>query len=156
MRGKTHASCGLLIGMYLSTDYGVSIESIGILAAALSGSLIPDICHTKSKIGRKMPVTSWIVRSIFGHRTFTHSFLFVLFFYLLFQFLGIPDTYTLPFTLGIASHILLDFMTHSGVSLFYPFKKRFSFPVSVKTGGWSDYVLLMTFLFMSVAILAYI
>lgn len=146
MTGKTHASCGLLIGMYVAKDYGVSIESVGIISVALLGSLIPDICHTKSTIGRKLPVISHLINFIFGHRTFTHSLLFMLIFLIAFKVIGVPGIYTGTMILGIASHIFLDFMTTTGVSIFYPIKERFSSPVSVKTGGIIDNFLMLFFL----------
>lgn len=46
------------------------------------GALIPDICHTQSKIGRRFPILSKAVSSVFGHRTFTHSLLFLLIMFL--------------------------------------------------------------------------
>lgn len=146
MTGKTHASFGLLIGAYFSKDYGVSIETVGIVSASLLGSLIPDVCHTKSTIGRRLPLISWLVNLLFGHRTFTHSLLFMLLMYLVLTLFGLPDVYIIPFVLGIASHIFLDFLTDSGVSLFYPYKNRFSSPINVKTGGITDYSLLVVFL----------
>lgn len=146
MTGKTHASCGLLIGVCLSQDYGASIETVGIISASLLGSLVPDICHTKSTIGRKLPIISHIISFIFGHRTFTHSFLFMLAFYILLNVMGVPTVYTVAFVLGVASHIFLDFMTSTGVSIFYPIKERFSSPVTVKTGGIVDNSLMLVFL----------
>lgn len=146
MTGKTHASCGLLVGVCLSQEYGVSIETVIIISASVIGSLIPDICHTKSTIGRKLPIISHLINFVFGHRTFTHSLLFMIILYIALSVIGVPTAYTVAFITGVASHILLDFMTTTGVSIFYPVKERFSSPISVRTGGIVDNSLLVVFL----------
>jgi inner membrane protein len=48
-----------------------------LTAAGTAGSLLSDICHGGSKIGRKFPILSKVINVLFGHRTFTHSLLFL-------------------------------------------------------------------------------
>lgn len=78
MTGKTHASCGLLVGalttQYFHTDL---FSSVTVVVLSVISSLLPDICHTQSKIGQKFKLLSFFIRLIFGHRTFTHSLLFI-------------------------------------------------------------------------------
>ncbi|NKR47264.1 hypothetical protein GS506_24770 [Rhodococcus hoagii] len=50
--------------------------SITVITLAVISSLLPDICHAQSKIGRRFKVLSFFIRLLFGHRTFTHSLLF--------------------------------------------------------------------------------
>lgn len=79
MTGKTHASCGALTGalttQYFHTDL---FTSVTILVLSTLASLLPDICHTQSKIGRRFRVLSFVIRLLFGHRTFTHSLAFII------------------------------------------------------------------------------
>ena len=78
MTGKTHASCGLLVGALTIEYYHTDLfTSITIITLAIISSLLPDICHTQSKIGRRFKLLSLIIRLMFGHRTFTHSILFI-------------------------------------------------------------------------------
>ena len=78
MTGKTHASCGLLVGALTTEYYHTDLfTSITIITLAIISSLLPDICHTQSKIGRRFKLLSLIIRLMFGHRTFTHSILFI-------------------------------------------------------------------------------
>ena len=79
MTGKTHASCGALTGalttQYFHTDL---FTSVTILVLSTLAILLPDICHTQSKIGRRFRVLSFVIRLLFGHRTFTHSLAFII------------------------------------------------------------------------------
>ena len=153
MTGKTHASCGFLIGMYFAKDYGVSLDSVVILSAAVIGSVVPDICHTKSYIGRRLPIISFIISIIFGHRSFTHSLLFLLLNFMILDIIAVPTVFIVSYAVGILSHLILDMMTKTGVSLFYPLKKRMSLPIYFKTGGIVDYLLFFVFIGMSYYIL---
>lgn len=62
MTGKTHASCGALTGalttQYFHTDL---FTSVTILVLSTLASLLPDICHTQSKIGRRFRVLSLLL-----------------------------------------------------------------------------------------------
>lgn len=60
MTGKTHASCGMLVGalttQYFQTDI---FSSVTVIILATLASLLPDICHTQSKIGRRFKIISF-------------------------------------------------------------------------------------------------
>ena len=60
MTGKTHASCGLLVGalttQYFHTDL---FSSVTVVVLSVISSLLPDICHTQSKIGQKFKLLSF-------------------------------------------------------------------------------------------------
>ena len=113
MTGKTHASCGLLVGAWTTQYYQTDIfTTVTVMCLATMASLLPDICHMRSKIGRRLKLISFIIRLLFGHRTFTHSLIFVF--------------------------LILDMLTPRGVQLFYPLPQNIHFPITVKTGGWMD------------------
>lgn len=67
MTGKTHASCGLLVGAltieYFHTDL---FTSITVITLAVISSLVPDICHTQSKIGRRFKLISFSLEWYLG------------------------------------------------------------------------------------------
>ncbi|VEB43121.1 Inner membrane protein ydjM [Chromobacterium violaceum] len=48
-----------------------------LLAGGLAGSLLPDIDHPKSWLGRRIPFLSRPISYLFGHRGITHSLLAV-------------------------------------------------------------------------------
>jgi inner membrane protein len=101
------------------------------------GSVLPDIDEPNSYIGNKFPFLSKFLNFLgLKHRTFTHSFIFVL----LIVLLGIihPIFYFIAF--GIFMHILGDVLTKSGVPFFYPaFDTRFSLGL-FKTGSLGEFL----------------
>lgn len=139
MTGKTHASCGLLVGAltkeYFHTDL---FTSITVITLAVISSLVPDICHTQSKIGRRFKLISFFIRMIFGHRTFTHSLLFIAIIVCLLYVIQTPSYYLVTIILGLLSHVILDMLTPRGVKLFYPIPINVKFLVVFKTGGLVD------------------
>lgn len=139
MTGKTHASCGLLVGAmtieYFQTDL---FTSITIITLAVISSLLPDICHTQSKIGRRFKILSLLVRTLFGHRTFTHSLLFISLIIILLYFIQTPDYYLVSIIFGLLSHVILDMLTSRGVKLLYPIPLTIKFPLVFRTGGLVD------------------
>ncbi|WP_202079049.1 metal-dependent hydrolase [Caldalkalibacillus salinus] len=112
-------------------------EPLYLYSAAIVGSLLPDICHPRSMVGRKIPVVSKGVNKFFGHRTITHSLLFILFIYWGMGHLDFRGAYDLQMGLvaGVISHIVLDMITPQGVQFLYPIKSKIKTPLHVKTGS---------------------
>lgn len=139
MTGKTHASCGLLVGAltieYFHTDL---FTSITVITLAVISSLLPDICHAQSKIGRRFKVLSFFIRLLFGHRTFTHSLLFISIIICLLYAIQTPIYYLITIILGMLSHVILDMLTPRGVKFLYPIPISVKFPLVFKTGGLVD------------------
>ncbi|EKU45837.1 metal-dependent hydrolase [Staphylococcus massiliensis] len=146
MTGKTHLACGMFVGalsiQYFKEDIFVSTT---IMTLAALSSLLPDICHASSKVGRKFKLLSFVIRTVFGHRTFTHSLLFMGIIYVLLNFIHTPNYYVFPIIGGICSHIILDMLTKRGVKLLYPIPISVKFPFQFKTGGTVDLSLASTF-----------
>lgn len=136
MTGKTHIIGGITASLAFAqiTNY----EPVLLLGAGAVGALIPDICHGGSKIGRTFPLLSKIINGLFGHRTFTHSLLFLLLAALLFSTVLPNEAIAAGLLVGMASHLLLDMATKNGIKLFFPIKITIRFPLSVKTGGKAE------------------
>jgi inner membrane protein len=110
-----------LLGINILGDYRLLIV-IGV------ASLLPDIDHTKSLIGKIFfPIARFLNRH-YGHRTITHS---------IFVLVGLTATISafqsvyfteVPiatvFGLAYGSHILFDCMTIAGEPVLYPFKRN--------------------------------
>lgn len=84
-------------------------------------SLLPDIDHTRSILGKVFyPLSKWL--SIhYGHRTITHS-IFILASVTACIWWASP-THAQIFGTAYGSHILFDLVTKQGVQLFSPFSK---------------------------------
>lgn len=129
MDGKTHMFGGLLITLpvlYISKKTNIPINYGEIVICSIIGSLLPDIDHPKSMLGSKVHPISDMINEFFGHRTLTHSICFVFIVYILTMFVSL--NVSIGYSLGILSHIMLDLLTPSGVSIYYPFNtKRIKF-----------------------------
>ncbi|WP_373463310.1 metal-dependent hydrolase [Herbivorax sp. ANBcel31] len=72
------------------------------------------------------------------HRGYSHSFMAVILAFITlrytFDFYNVSD-YSLIFCIGMLSHILGDMCTQKGVTLLFPLKKKYSFPLTFKTGS---------------------
>ncbi|SFP97646.1 metal-dependent hydrolase [Salibacterium halotolerans] len=112
-------------------------EAVAYTAAVLIGGLLPDICQPFSWFGRRIRPVSTMIQKLFGHRTITHSILFMAVLYLCAGLIpyawGTVVQYGI--TTGAVSHLLLDMMTPQGIHLLYPVKQKISFPLTTKTGS---------------------
>ncbi|AOP16747.1 metal-dependent hydrolase [Bacillus licheniformis] len=138
MTGKTHIMGG--VASCTAAAYFYGYDPVFMTASGVIGALIPDICHTKSKIGRRLPILSAVVSSVFGHRTFTHSLLFLLITAFA-AHLYFADQSILVMA-GMASHLLLDAGTVNGIKLFFPSAIKVRLPLYIKTGGKAEQVVL--------------
>ncbi len=133
MTGKTHIIGGLAASLVISqfTNY----DPVLLVGAGVVGGLIPDICHSGSKIGRTLPLLSRIVNILFGHRSFTHSLLFLFIVASLLHTYVLNEAVTVGVLAGMVSHYILDMSTRNGIKLLFPFTIRVRFPVTTRTGG---------------------
>ena len=121
-----HLAGGIVFTGIFASFFSINILSNPIaIATTLIASILPDIDHTKSLIGKLfLPVSRYLNRR-FGHRTITHSITFLGLIALFLLFLErnfFPEKpITTIFVMGYISHLLLDMATIQGVPLFYPF-----------------------------------
>lgn len=146
MTGKTHVALGVLIGTSYGMNAAYDISSFaGIIGTTALFSIVPDICHAGSKLGKKIWPISSLIALILGHRTLTHSIFFMLLTGILLIVLNVNTIYVISAVLGVISHLLLDMLTPRGVTLFFPVNKKIVFPFTFKTGGILDLSLATTF-----------
>lgn len=122
---------------------GVIENSATFFLACIIGSLAPDIDSQTSKIGRSLKPLSKIVTSLFGHRRFAHSILFLGILELILIICGFNYVFKIGFMLGFMSHQFLDMLTISGVGLLYPlYTKKFRI-MELRTGKKGETVVLI-------------
>lgn len=133
MTGKTH----MIGGIAASLAYAhIAQESpIIMVGAGIVGALLPDICHSGSKIGKRLPILSKIINGLFGHRTLTHSLLFLGIIVFIMNTFSMNETLQTGVIVGMISHYILDMATKNGIKLFFPFSLTVRFPVTTRTGG---------------------
>ncbi len=129
MKAPNHIAGGILFTGLFSSLSGINIfDSHTTTTIMTVASLLPDIDHPQSAIGRLVkPLSTWLNRH-YGHRTITHSALALLVSTLIFALIekiitGL-NTLSLIYFYAYLSHLILDMMTLQGVPLLYPFYKN--------------------------------
>jgi len=128
MSGPNHITGGLIFTGIFASFWNINIfsrpEYMSICAIT---SILPDIDHVKSPIGKIFYPVSTYLDQKFGHRTITHSLLFFITLLLIISILEKVYTTDLHISListfGLTSHLIFDMMTEEGVPLLYPFNK---------------------------------
>lgn len=138
MTGKTHIIGGIAASLAFAqiSNY----DPVVLVGAGVFGALLPDICHGGSKIGRMLPIISKIVQAIFGHRSFTHSLLFLFLMAAILNSFVTNESVVAGILVGMASHYVLDMATKNGIKLLYPLKITVRFPLTTRTGGTVEQV----------------
>ncbi|WP_313894595.1 metal-dependent hydrolase [Psychrobacillus sp.] len=148
MTGKTHIIGGIATSLAFAqiSNY----DPVLLVGAGVVGALIPDICHGGSKIGRTFPLISKVVQVLFGHRTFTHSLLFLFLIGALLNMISINESIVAGMLVGIASHLILDMATKNGIKLLFPIKITVRFPMTTRTGGTVEHIVFVALSLLSV------
>jgi len=129
MTAPNHVVGGVVFTGLFCSFFSVNIFANPIfIAVTFIGSLLPDIDHTKSWIGKAVyPLAKWLSRN-YGHRTITHSIFFLLGIYFISLFIekNFREDYSISTILffSILSHLIFDMVTLAGIPLFYPFYKN--------------------------------
>lgn len=119
-----------------------------LLPIVILTSLLPDIDHPKSIVGQRLKWISKPIFNIFGHRGFTHSFLIVIFFWLLAysKYLVIPYDVQQGIIIGYISHLAADILTPAGVPLFWPLRIYIRIPI-INSNNKREYILCCLLIF---------
>ncbi|MDA3817016.1 MAG: metal-dependent hydrolase [Prolixibacteraceae bacterium] len=129
MKAGNHIAGGIVFtGLFASFFNANIFSSFDLLAFTAFASLIPDVDHTKSAIGKIFyPLAKFLDRR-FGHRTITHSALFLAILCLFSAFIENLFSEHYQFTVilffAVFSHLVLDMITVQGIPFFYPFAKN--------------------------------
>ena len=129
---KTHLAITLFFVLILLPFVS---DKVIFIAISLIATYIPDIDSSNSKLGRKIifrPLQFFV-----KHRGFFHSFTFL--FLATFIFLMIIPIIAPGFFVGYASHLFADSLTISGITPFFPWKKKISW--KIRTGSWIEKIL---------------
>lgn len=173
MNSRTHTIGGICSGVVASTILYADTFTVGslvtsglIIYGSSIGSIIPDIDHPTSKLGRKFllrPI-SIVINKVFGHRTITHSLISTV----VFSFLLLLTTYLfegvfhyiysnliIGICVGYLSHLLLDSFTVKGIPIYYPFSSKTYKLFNFKTGKDEELVSMIILLLTGLFIITY-
>ncbi|WWO98090.1 MAG: metal-dependent hydrolase [Candidatus Dasytiphilus stammeri] len=140
MTAKGHLIFAMAMAIFAKRAHLTPVITHGdwwhIIPSALLTSLLPDLDHPHSTLGRRLKWLSYPLRYFFGHRGFTHSILVVAVSIAIFhQAVTINLQYLLPadvlhgMIIGYISHLIADFITPYGIPLLWPWRRRFRLPL---------------------------
>lgn len=121
--------------------------------AAILGSLAPDIDYPRSWLGRNLLCISYPLAKLVSHRGVTHSaFALLAGGFCLYQWGYLAEGLVAAFIIGYLLHLFADWLTSSGIPIFWPVRKRFRSPVTIRTGSVLEiYVVVFIIIAMLVA-----
>ena len=137
MMAGSHVVVGAAAWLASAHLFGEPAVSGSAVALAVAGSLLPDIDHPKSWVGRKTKPVSTLLGRMFGHRGVTHSLLAVGGCAWLLVHQGVPRVDVDPLVVGYLSHLAGDLITPRGLRLAWPFRGTWSLPVC-RSGSASE------------------
>ncbi len=130
MMAYTHFTFGVLSTMAVGAVVGTPMHGdLPALVVSGAASLLPDIDHPRSALGRLCPALSARLERTVGHRTATHSLVASAgLAAVLAPLLTAWPTGYASAVVGFVSHLLLDCATLTGVPLLYPRPRPWVFP----------------------------
>lgn len=120
MEWTTHALSGVTLGYMVTNDWKLALVS-GVFA------VVPDLDEPRSKFGKPFFFISVPLNGFFGHRTFTHSLLFIGIVGIITAFINL--SLSLTSMVGILAHTVGDMVTGK-VQFLYPYNKKIGLKVS--------------------------
>ena len=134
MMAKSHVVIGLAAWLAAAPLLHLSPVDPIYLALAAAGSLLPDIDHPNSWVGRRSRPISTAIAAALGHRGLTHSAVAVIGLVALLLDAGYRQGTVSALTVGYLSHLAADMLTPRGLRLAWPFRKSWGLPLC-RTGS---------------------
>jgi len=129
MMARSHVIVGLATWIAVAPALHLRPDDLGCLALATAGSLLPDIDHPKSWVGRRTRPLSTAIAAAFSHRGITHSAIAVIGLTVLLFHAGYHRAGVSALVLGYLSHLAADMLTPQGLRLAWPLRGTWGVPL---------------------------
>jgi len=149
MMAHTHLAFGLLFAL-LSLSFIHPANKYLLIGIAIFSSLLPDLDHPQSKLGRKLFV-SRIFNIFFGHRGFFHAIWIPIAVWLILS-LGFGISYGAAVFVGYFAHLFSDGLTKAGVNLVHPLK-QLRLQGFIETGGVVEHLTFFAVIILSIILI---
>ncbi len=126
---RSHVVVGLATWIAAAPLLHLSVANPVYLGLAVVGSLLPDVDHPKSWVGRRSRPVSTAIAATLGHRGVTHSAIAVVVLIVLLSQAGYRRGLVSALALGYLSHLAADMMTPRGLRLAWPLRRTWGFPL---------------------------
>ena len=148
-----HVILGLVAWTWVAPRLGMPRFSPASLALVAAGSLLPDVDHPASWVGRRLRVISRPLARALGHRGFTHSLSAAALCGTALASQGAGRAAIAPVVVGYLAHLAADLLTPQGLRLAWPLRRTFALPVC-RTGSAREALIVAVLLAWSVVELA--
>lgn len=144
MLARSHVVVGVATWFAAAPALHFPILDPVYLALVIAGSLLPDIDHPKSWVGRHTRPVSTALASTLGHRGLTHSAFAVIGLSALLLRAGYRPGWVSALAVGYLSHLAADMLTPKGLRLAWPMKETWALPIC-RTGSAAEPAIVMAF-----------
>lgn len=141
MMAKSHVVVGLTTWLVVAPWLHAPPLAPSCMLLALIGSLLPDIDHPASWVGRRLPPVSKVISRAFGHRGITHSAFAAVALTVCLNRSGYSHASVAAVSVGYLSHLAADMLSPAGLRLAWPLRKTWAIPI-YRTGKASEAVAL--------------
>ena len=145
MMAKSHVIVGLAAWVAAAPVLHLSPVNPVYLGLTICGSLLPDIDHPQSWVGRRSKPVSTVIAALLGHRGITHSALAVVALAALLVHSGSHGGEASAFAIGYLSHMAADLLTPRGLRLAWPLRRTWGVPLC-RTGSPAEPIIVMVLL----------
>ncbi|MGO9818436.1 MAG: metal-dependent hydrolase [Acidocella sp.] len=142
MMAKSHVVVGIATWVATAPLLHLSPVNPLYLALAVAGSLLPDVDHPNSWIGRRSRPVSTAIAAALGHRGLTHSAVAVAGLVALLLHAGYQQAEVSALAVGYLSHLAADMLTPRGLRLAWPLRKTWGIPLC-RTGSPTEGVIVI-------------
>ena len=142
MMARSHVVVGVAAWLAAAPALHLPTLNVWYLGLAVAGSLLPDVDHPQSWVGRRTRPVSTVIAATLGHRGVTHSVLAVLGVVLLLAQAGSRRGTEAALAVGYLSHLAADLLTPRGLRLAWPLRRSWSLPLC-RTGSPAEALIVM-------------
>jgi inner membrane protein len=129
MMARSHVVVGLTAWVATAPPLHIPTLNPIYLALVVAGSLLPDIDHPKSWVGRRTRPISTSIAATFSHRGITHSAIAVIGLTALLLHAGYRRAGISALIIGYLSHLAADMLTPQGLRLAWPARRTWGLPL---------------------------
>lgn len=118
---KTHLAFSFLLSFLITKNFNITNPWL-FIATAMAASMLPDLDHLKSFIGKKLEFIAITINFFFKHRGILHNLILItiICFFIYLQ----NKEIAIAVLVGYTSHLILDALTKKGIQPLYPLKLR--------------------------------
>lgn len=142
MMARSHVVVGLAAWIAVAPLLHLSPLDQLYLGLAVAGSLLPDVDHPQSWVGRRSRPISTAIAATLGHRGVTHSAIAVVGLTALLLQAGYRWGGVSALAVGYLSHLAADMLTPRGLRLAWPLRQTWGFPLC-RTGSPMESVIVL-------------